>query len=85
MFSKSCFIIKSSNEILFILIGNKCDLGELRVYSEEEGTILAKRIGACGAFEISAKTGEGIEEALKAVASDAYDLHGQKLVRTSEE
>ncbi|MBD3211268.1 MAG: hypothetical protein GF311_01575 [Candidatus Lokiarchaeota archaeon] len=73
------------SEISFILLGNKCDLEELRVYSKEEGIKLANKIGACGAFEVSAKTGEGIKDALKVIALDAYQLHGKKLVRIAEE
>jgi small GTP-binding protein len=43
------------------LIGNKCDLADLRAVAEEDGEALAGRCGAVFYTETSALTGEGIE------------------------
>eukprot|EP00747_Dinoflagellata_sp_TGD_P189536 gnl/TRDRNA2_/TRDRNA2_49962_c0_seq1.p1 gnl/TRDRNA2_/TRDRNA2_49962_c0~~gnl/TRDRNA2_/TRDRNA2_49962_c0_seq1.p1 ORF type:complete len:220 (-),score=33.05 gnl/TRDRNA2_/TRDRNA2_49962_c0_seq1:211-870(-) len=46
-----------------ILVGNKCDLEEVREVSREEGKALAARYGVAF-FETSAKTGEAVDEAI---------------------
>ncbi|CAI2381169.1 unnamed protein product [Moneuplotes crassus] len=54
-----------------ILIGNKSDLDDNRAISPEEGKELAD-IYAIEFFETSAKTNEGIEEAIECVVSQYY-------------
>ncbi|MBD3197889.1 MAG: hypothetical protein GF317_22750 [Candidatus Lokiarchaeota archaeon] len=73
------------NELLFTILGNKCDLEVLRVYSKEEGINFAEKIGASGAFEVSAKRGYGIIEGLKKLTYDAYRMHGENLIDNSRQ
>jgi len=49
----------------YILIGNKVDLKDQRVVTNEEGTNLAKEINASDFIETSAKYGENVEKAFK--------------------
>ena len=54
-------IIKNNeNKAIIVLVAQKCDLEE-RVISEEKGKELANELGV-EFFEVSAKTGENIEE-----------------------
>ncbi len=48
---------------LFILVGNKNDLEDLREVSEEEGIAKAKELNCIDYIETSALTGENVEEA----------------------
>eukprot|EP00727_Mastigamoeba_balamuthi_P002480 m51a1_g12229 putative ras gtpase (195) ;mRNA; r:74348-75277 len=53
-----------------ILVGNKCDLTTRKV-TEQEGKEAAKRLGAKGFFETSAKTRVNVSQAFEAVATAA--------------
>ncbi|RMG20797.1 MAG: GTP-binding protein [Methanobacteriota archaeon] len=48
---------------LFILVGNKNDLEDLREVSQEEGIAKAKELNCIDYIETSALTGENVEEA----------------------
>lgn len=60
------------SDVGLILIGNKSDLKEERVVSEEEAKNFAKK-NNCKYYEGSAKTGENIVEALDEIARLAYN------------
>ena len=67
--------IKDNNEIDLpkVLIGNKFDLKDERVVSQEEAQKFADSIG-CNYYEGSAKTGYNIKEALDEVARITYEF-----------
>ena len=67
--------IKDNNEIDLpkVLIGNKFDLKDERVVSQEEAQKFADSIG-CNYYEGSAKTGYNIKEALDDVARITYEF-----------
>ena len=50
-----------------MILGNKCDLEESRVVTEQKGRILAAEYEA-GFFETSAKSGQNVEEAILTLA-----------------
>ncbi|MFX1511191.1 MAG: Rab family GTPase [Promethearchaeota archaeon] len=50
-------------EVPFVVLGNKSDLGELCVISEEEETSWATKVKALSSFRTSAKTGGNVEKA----------------------
>ena len=52
----------ASENVLIVLIGNKCDLNEERQVTTEEGENLAKKY-EISFYETSAKTGENVQEA----------------------
>lgn len=60
-------ILKFTDEIVLILVGNKIDLSDSRVVSKEDGEVLAQQLGL-SYIESSAKTGENIEEAFRMIA-----------------
>ncbi|MFX1256430.1 MAG: GTP-binding protein [Promethearchaeota archaeon] len=60
-------ILKVTEGIAFILVGNKIDLENERVVSKAEGEELAQKLGL-SYIETSAKTGENIEEAFRMLA-----------------
>jgi Ras-related protein Rab-8A len=62
-----------------VLVGNKCDLSDQRVVSEQQGTQLATQLG-CKYYETSAKTSINCEEAFMTVARECFD---RGLVSTS--
>ena len=66
----------------YMLLGNKYDLEQSRVVTEEMGREAAKRIGACF-FEVSAVTGHNIETAFRAFA--AIILHKQGFFASDRE
>ena len=66
-------ISSSPPYLKFVLCGNKCDLSSERQVTREEGMAIAQKIG-CPFFETSAKTGEGFEEALLALAHEVLIL-----------
>ena len=52
----------ASENVLIVLIGNKCDLNEKRQVTTEEGENLAKKY-KISFYETSAKTGKNVQEA----------------------
>lgn len=58
--------VKRDPAPLFVLVGNKCDLGRERQVSFEEGAALALELG-CDFYETSARTGENVECAVQGV------------------
>ena len=65
--------------ILFV-VGNKNDLVEERKVESEQAELYAKEIGAFY-YEVSAKTGSGIEELFNRVAEESYN----KLIHENNE
>ena len=65
--------------ILFV-VGNKNDLVEERKVESEQAELFAKEIGAFY-YEVSAKTGFGIEELFNRVAEESYN----KLIHENNE
>lgn len=57
----------------FILIGNKMDLDSNRQVSKADAQKIASELGALEFFETSAKTGAGVENAFKILATKTYD------------
>jgi small GTP-binding protein len=62
----------SSQNMVIMLCGNKCDLPDSRVISREEGEHFAREHGLLF-LETSAKTGENVDEAFLATARKIYD------------
>ena len=62
----------SSDSVVRMLIGTKCDIGEQRKISYEQGNQLAHEHEMIF-FETSAKTNEGIEEAFTVLARDVKE------------
>ena len=60
-------------QIPFVLIGNKIDLGDARVISSEEIQKKAKNLGISLVIETSAGTGEGIDQAFNYLAHTIID------------
>lgn len=59
----------------FVIVGNKRDLDRYRVIDREKGEKLAKLYGTAY-FETSAKTGEGVTEALNYLLANIAKRHG---------
>jgi Ras-related protein Rab-8A len=55
-----------------ILIGNKCDMQDQRVVSQDEGETLAKEYNI-HFFETSAKQDQNVEKAFITIATDVMD------------
>ena len=64
------------NDFPFILIGNKCDLADKRVVSEEEGLEAAEKYKTTY-FETSAKEGINVEKAIEELLN--------KIIKKNEE
>ena len=60
-----------------MILGNKCDLEESRVVTEQKGRILAAEYEA-GFFETSAKSGQNVEEAILTLARAIKDKMDKK-------
>lgn len=58
---------------VFIIIGNKMDLDGNRQVPKADGKRIATELGALDFFETSAKTGIGIENAFKMLATKTFD------------
>lgn len=59
---------KAPQGIAVIIVGNKIDLVNERTVSQDAGLEVAKELGAVHYFEVSAKTGEGINQLFTKVA-----------------
>ncbi|XP_051978842.1 ras-related protein Rab-19 isoform X1 [Xyrauchen texanus] len=62
--------------VIFVLIGNKCDLETQRQVLFEDACTLAERKGALAALETSAKQHHNIEEAFELMARELVVRHG---------
>jgi len=54
--------VKDTESVPMVLVGNKCDLNDQRVVSQEQGQALATRFGNCTFIEASAKTKTNVEQ-----------------------
>jgi len=59
----------AQDDVVIMLLGNKCDMANERVVKREDGERLAKEYGTAF-METSAKTGMNVELAFMAVAKD---------------
>ena len=67
---------KSSTTVPVILVGNKCDLIDERQISKEQIESLAKEIGAAAYVEVSAKSGENVNQIFRKVVDIAtHDIN----------
>jgi Ras-related protein Rap-1A/Ras-related protein Rap-1B len=48
--------VKDCDTVPMVLVGNKCDLSDQRVITQEQGEALARKFGGCTFLESSAKT-----------------------------
>lgn len=60
-------LLAFAGKVPFIIVGNKADLEDERVVSEEEGKKLIEEFGALEYLETSAKTGEKVEQAFEKI------------------
>lgn len=63
---------ESPNQV-FILVGNKNDLEDLREITSEEAAAKAKEVGAIDYIETSALTGENVEDAFHKIGKTLLD------------
>ena len=47
--------VKETEDVPMVLVGNKCDMNEMRVVTTDQGFEMSKRFGGCPFFESSAK------------------------------
>lgn len=64
---------EESPDQIFVLIGNKNDLEDLREISSEEGQTKADELGAISYIETSALTGTNVAEAFKKIGKTLID------------
>lgn len=64
---------EESPDQIFILVGNKNDLEDLREISSEEGQARATELGAIDYIETSALTGTNVAEAFKKIGKTLID------------
>ena len=68
----------AKSEIVYMLVGNKCDAPEKdREVSVEEGQEKADEMG-CLFAEVSAMSGKNVDEAMMKVAREIYDVCGNE-------
>ena len=67
----------TSNELFISLVGNKVDRVDDRMISAEQGKALADSFGI-EYFEVSAKSGEGVEQAFLSLAKAQLERKAQK-------
>lgn len=65
-------------EPMVCLIATKSDLSHMRVVSEDDARLFAKRHGDLLYFEMSSLSSEGVEQGFHAIL-DAFDLHDEAL------
>jgi len=65
-------LVEFTDNVSFIIIGNKKDLEDIREVSFEDGKKVSTELGALDFFETSAKSGEGVEEAFGQLALKTY-------------
>jgi small GTP-binding protein len=53
--------VKDCDSVPMVLVGNKCDLADQRVITQEQGDALARKFGGCTFMESSAKTKANVE------------------------
>ena len=70
----------AKSNVLRILVGNKIDLSENRVISNEQGKNLAKKYGL-KYYEISALKSEGLNEMFEDAAKDYVEIYEQKSMK----
>ena len=61
-----------------IIVGNKCDLNEMRQVTYEEGEQYAKKLGY-HFYETSAKTGENLKEAFDDIFEQLYEVNKEDI------
>lgn len=61
--------VKDSDEVPFVLVGNKCDLEEDREISYDKGSSLSKEL-KCPFLEASAKTRHNVVEAFETLVKE---------------
>lgn len=66
-------MIKNPDEFPFIILGNKCDRDSEREVSKEEAEAWCGEHGGYDYFEVSAKDGDGVENAFDRVTKHAAD------------
>jgi len=54
--------VKDCDSVPMVLVGNKCDLQDQRVITQEQGEGLAKKFGGCTFLEASAKTKVNVDQ-----------------------
>ena len=67
---------KVGENVFFVLVGNKKDLKDERIVSEEQGALKMQELGLNLFFESSAKTSEAIQEVFNAILEEVQ-LVGQ--------
>eukprot|EP01126_Amoeba_proteus_P063793 TRINITY_DN8831_c0_g1_i1.p1 TRINITY_DN8831_c0_g1~~TRINITY_DN8831_c0_g1_i1.p1 ORF type:complete len:240 (-),score=37.53 TRINITY_DN8831_c0_g1_i1:152-790(-) len=82
---------RNIEDIPLLLVGNKVDLvspgnqNGTREVSTEEGKRVAKDLGCCGFFEISARTNENIDDAFICLIRHILEKRGIRLVGEEKE
>ncbi len=66
---------KERENIPFIIVGSKLDLGDLREVPKEKGIEMANQQGAIGWIECSAKDGTNVSQIFEELARGIADLH----------
>lgn len=69
--------VKDSDEVPFVLVGNKCDLEEDREISYDKGLNLSKEL-KCPFLEASAKTRHNVVEAFETLVKEIKMFRNQK-------
>ena len=70
---KNELVMSRGENIKLIIAANKIDMVSQRVISPQQGSDFAKKVG-CPLFEVSAKTGEGIEMLFYELAKVLYSI-----------
>ena len=65
-------------DLIFMLVGNKCDQVQEREVSKEEGAALAKHFG-CEFLETSCKTTENVERVFTNLVRELWQMKGIKV------